>query len=169
MKKICLYVVLLLEIALIVFIGFSAYRAYVAVDDAYTSIEKAGTAEIHRDVSTTTSPSAPTSTIPPSENNGTPEEDGGVGDGSAPGINPSTPVPSGPLAHPVVSGGCVVGGCSSQLCVDPKKESTMSTCEYSEHYTCYQSARCERQANNTCGWTQTPELKQCLLMRSTIQ
>ena len=58
---------------------------------------------------------------------------------------------------------CVIGGCSSQLCVDASQGNTVSTCEYRESYACYKSATCERQVNGQCGWTQTPVLTQCLV------
>ena len=61
---------------------------------------------------------------------------------------------------PVVSGGCYIGGCSGQICSDSKD--VVSTCEYKEEYACYKTAKCERQTNNQCGWTQTTELTACL-------
>ena len=62
---------------------------------------------------------------------------------------------------PVVSmKSCYIGGCSSQICSDQKN--VVSTCEYKEEYACYQTAKCERQDNGQCGWTQTSELKACL-------
>lgn len=54
---------------------------------------------------------------------------------------------------------CKPTGCSGQICSD---EEMMSTCEYKEEYSCYKNARCERQANGRCGWTQTEELRICL-------
>ena len=55
---------------------------------------------------------------------------------------------------------CYVGGCSGQICSD--REGAISTCEWREEYAGYQTATCERQSDNTCGWTQTPELEACL-------
>jgi hypothetical protein len=55
---------------------------------------------------------------------------------------------------------CFVGGCSSQVCSD--QEGVITTCEYLPEYACYQTATCERQADNSCGWTTTPELDACL-------
>lgn len=60
----------------------------------------------------------------------------------------------------VSTGGCYVGGCSGQICSD--RDDVVSTCEWREEYACYQRARCERQADGQCGWTQTDELRQCL-------
>ncbi len=58
---------------------------------------------------------------------------------------------------------CAPAGCSSQLCVDADKAAeTVSTCEFRAEYACYRTARCEQQANGTCGWTQTTELTTCL-------
>ncbi len=57
------------------------------------------------------------------------------------------------------TGGCVIGGCSAQLCGDKE---AISTCEYTETYACYQSAQCARQSDGKCGWTMSSELKACL-------
>jgi hypothetical protein len=57
---------------------------------------------------------------------------------------------------------CVVGGCSSQLCVDAAGETPITTCEWREEYACYRSAVCERQSDGSCGWTMTDDLKACL-------
>ena len=67
-----------------------------------------------------------------------------------------------PPEMPRSSGGCVVGGCSSQLCVEGPGGDVVSTCEWREEYACYQNAVCERQTNGACGWTQTEELSLCL-------
>lgn len=60
----------------------------------------------------------------------------------------------------VATGGCFIGGCSSEICSD--QAGVASTCEYRSEYGCYKSARCERQTNGSCGWTQTATLAQCL-------
>lgn len=62
--------------------------------------------------------------------------------------------------QPEVAKDCFVGGCSSQLCSD--QEGAISTCEWRAEYACYREATCERQANDKCGWTETPELTACL-------
>ncbi|HYE23383.1 MAG TPA: hypothetical protein VEA92_02980 [Candidatus Paceibacterota bacterium] len=56
---------------------------------------------------------------------------------------------------------CYVGGCSMHLCSD--RPDIVSTCEYRESYACYRGATCERQPSGECGWTETNELKACLL------
>lgn len=66
-----------------------------------------------------------------------------------------------------VSGGCYVGGCSSQICSD--EPGVMSTCEFRQEYSCYQNARCERQGNGECGWTETSELVACLSVNTEIE
>lgn len=58
-----------------------------------------------------------------------------------------------------VSGGCIVTGCSGQVCAD---EEVVTDCAYRPEYACYQGAICERQQDGECGWTQTEELDQCL-------
>ena len=57
---------------------------------------------------------------------------------------------------------CIKTGCSGQVCSD---QDVVTTCEYRTEYECYKKAACERQANGECGWTQTPELKNCLSRR----
>ncbi|MGB3921927.1 MAG: hypothetical protein WBL19_01420 [Minisyncoccia bacterium] len=54
---------------------------------------------------------------------------------------------------------CRATGCSGQICAE---EDLITTCEFREEYACYQNARCERQPSGGCGWTETPELRQCL-------
>lgn len=58
---------------------------------------------------------------------------------------------------------CVPAGCSSTLCVDADTAGDiMSTCEWLPEYACYQTATCEQQADGACGWTETPELTNCV-------
>ena len=57
---------------------------------------------------------------------------------------------------------CKKTGCSGQVCSD---EEVVTTCEYRTEYECYKKAKCERQANGECGFTQTPELTSCLNKR----
>ena len=54
---------------------------------------------------------------------------------------------------------CFKTGCSSQVCSD---EEVITTCEWRSEYECYKTAKCERQANGKCGFTDTPELRRCL-------
>ena len=54
---------------------------------------------------------------------------------------------------------CFKTGCSGQVCAD---EEVITTCEYRQEYDCYKTAKCERQANGKCGFTDTPELRRCL-------
>lgn len=58
-------------------------------------------------------------------------------------------------------GRCYIGGCSSQICSD--NPDVISTCEFRAEYACYAGARCERQKSGECGWTETAELKACLM------
>jgi eight-cysteine-cluster-containing protein len=74
-----------------------------------------------------------------------PAEDG-AGGGGAGGTEPTA---------------CVPSGCSGTVCVEHGKE-VVTTCEYKPEYDCYKSATCERQADTTCGWTQTDELTTCI-------
>jgi hypothetical protein len=77
------------------------------------------------------------------------------------------PVPAEPIKVVKEKDGCIIGGCSGQLCSDASEGPTMSTCEWREAYGCYQEfGVCERQDGGKCGWTQTDILKQCLLEKS---
>ncbi len=77
-----------------------------------------------------------------------------------PGDDPGVPDEPKPQ---VVTGGCEVGGCSGQLCGEAgAMRDIVTTCEYRAEYACYQVARCERQMDGQCGWTETTELTQCL-------
>ena len=60
---------------------------------------------------------------------------------------------------PAPSAECRPTGCSGQVCSD---EDVITTCEYRPEYACYQNAKCERQPNDSCGWTETAELTSCL-------
>lgn len=60
-----------------------------------------------------------------------------------------------------VGAGCMIDGCSGQICTEEGKGVT-TTCEYKAEYACYKTAKCEKQANGQCGWTQTAELSSCL-------
>lgn len=74
----------------------------------------------------------------------------------------SSPAPSnGSATTPPAGGECVKGGCSGTLCTEPGND-MMTTCEYKAEYACYQTAKCERQADSKCGWTQSAELTACL-------
>ena len=55
---------------------------------------------------------------------------------------------------------CYVGGCSREICSD--RPGTVSPCIWKPQYRCYKTATCERQANGSCDFTPTSELKQCL-------
>lgn len=60
----------------------------------------------------------------------------------------------------VLDSGCVVSGCSGQVCAD---RPYVTTCEWLPEYACYQKARCGRFGpGGTCGWEPTPELLACL-------
>ena len=65
-----------------------------------------------------------------------------------------------PAPKPNATGGCLVTGCSGQVCAESE---VATTCEFRPEYACYkQYSRCERSASGRCGWAATPELSQCL-------
>lgn len=57
---------------------------------------------------------------------------------------------------------CKVGGCNGEICADETLGDISSICLYQEKYACYKDAKCERQPNGSCGWTQNSELMACL-------
>lgn len=60
------------------------------------------------------------------------------------------------------TGGCMVGGCSGQLCVE-EGDLGVTTCEWLAAYGCYQThGVCARQKNGKCGWNKTKKLQRCL-------
>lgn len=68
----------------------------------------------------------------------------------------STPSPS-------LSQDCKIAGCNREICTEADKASDIvSDCEWKEEYACYKNARCEVQADTTCGWTQDETLAKCL-------
>lgn len=64
-----------------------------------------------------------------------------------------------PPPQPRSADGCVIGGCSGELCAD---QSLVSPCIWRDAYACYRQASCERQSDGACGWTPTRELTACL-------
>jgi eight-cysteine-cluster-containing protein len=67
-----------------------------------------------------------------------------------------------PNVSPIVNKRCKIGGCSGEICQSIDSEPIASTCIYKPEYACYKTARCELQANEKCGWTQTNSLIYCL-------
>ncbi|MDP2598557.1 MAG: Gmad2 immunoglobulin-like domain-containing protein [Candidatus Liptonbacteria bacterium] len=60
---------------------------------------------------------------------------------------------------PVAVSQCKATGCSGEVCSD---QDVITNCVFLPQYSCYRTARCERQPSGECGWTQTPELSRCL-------
>ena len=56
-------------------------------------------------------------------------------------------------------GSCMISGCSAEVCSDQPE---FTPCIWHDAYACFSDARCERQSDGACGWTQTSELKACL-------
>jgi hypothetical protein len=81
-----------------------------------------------------------------------------------PSLENGSPAPTRATANPTskLRSGCVVAGCSSQLCVESSQSDITTTCEFKWEYQCYRSATCEVQTDGQCGWTMTPELQACL-------
>ena len=54
---------------------------------------------------------------------------------------------------------CVISGCSAEVCSDQPE---ITPCIWRDAYACFRAARCERQSDGACDWTQTSELEACL-------
>ena len=63
------------------------------------------------------------------------------------------------VPEPKPISGCVVSGCSSEICAE---EEVISICLFRPEYECYRTATCERQLDGECGWTMTDELIDCV-------
>lgn len=61
-----------------------------------------------------------------------------------------------------VGSGCKISGCNKEICQNEADESKASICMYKPVFSCYATARCEKQNNGICKWTQTNELQTCL-------
>lgn len=70
----------------------------------------------------------------------------------------NVPQPPNGSASPA-KGGCIITGCSSQVCAD---EEVITTCELRPEYQCYGYGVCERQTDGECGWSETDALRECL-------
>lgn len=59
--------------------------------------------------------------------------------------------------------GCVKAGCSGELCVkEGETDNTATICVYQSYYECLGLTTCQRLPDNTCGWVQTDEYKNCV-------
>ena len=59
---------------------------------------------------------------------------------------------------------CVTGGCSSIICHHSSDEPPISTCEWQEHYACYQDSEITTCGcfEGSCQWDDTEKLSQCI-------
>lgn len=73
--------------------------------------------------------------------------------------NLCTPLPT---PTPYTQTGCVRSGCSGEICGSVAAGGLNSACVYKPVYACYKNARCEKQSNGVCAFTQTTELQSCL-------
>ena len=63
---------------------------------------------------------------------------------------------------------CKPSGCSGEVCAE-EDQPIFTTCMYRPGYACYKTARCERQKDLKCGWTETPELLNCLARDNSLK
>ncbi len=80
------------------------------------------------------------------------------------GKEKNSPSPSFDLAEAKTEGACMVGGCSGQLCIRADQaDGAVTTCEWTAAYGCYsQFGMCAQNADGSCGWRDTPDLRNCL-------
>jgi hypothetical protein len=81
------------------------------------------------------------------------------GGGQSKSEEPAPPATSEP--SPDQAAACEAQGCGNTVCGEVGA-GIVTTCEYKAEYACYKTATCERQADGSCGWTQSPELTACL-------
>jgi hypothetical protein len=74
----------------------------------------------------------------------------------------------GNRAEPVSTKPCVPGGCNGEICVE-EGDSAATACWMRDEFACYGTARCERQRDGTCGYTETPELEVCIAMKRAME
>ena len=56
---------------------------------------------------------------------------------------------------------CHISGCSREVCSE-NIEAKISDCRVRPEGECYKKAKCRRQTDGKCGWTQTDKLTACL-------
>jgi hypothetical protein len=86
--------------------------------------------------------------------------------GQAPPPSPSpAPAPGAtepsPAPDPGAAAACEPTGCSNTICAEAGK-GVMSTCEFKAEYACYSKAKCEKQADGSCGWTRSADFDACI-------
>lgn len=81
-----------------------------------------------------------------------------------PGADPSaTATATGdPAVQQRATGGCVIGGCSGELCNPPEMPEMATICQHKPEWDCYREAQCGRNEQNQCEWVLSPELEKCL-------
>jgi hypothetical protein len=58
---------------------------------------------------------------------------------------------------------CVIGGCGGSICTDRATPPPLMRCKLTREQHCFKTlGNCRVQANGHCGWTNTPEIAQCL-------
>jgi eight-cysteine-cluster-containing protein len=63
----------------------------------------------------------------------------------------------------VVGGGCVVAGCSGELCIEKGRDDVVTPCVWLPQYECLEETRCGPFGpGGACGWERTPEFEACL-------
>jgi hypothetical protein len=68
-----------------------------------------------------------------------------------------------PQSQQYVQNGCMVAGCSGEMCSDATDAGNLvSNCIYMPQFACYKTARCEKQADGKCGWSMTADLSACI-------
>ena len=56
---------------------------------------------------------------------------------------------------------CVTGGCSGTICQSKDAEPIITTCEWTQEYTCYKETTCSC-IEGKCQWLETPEFNSCI-------
>jgi len=68
-----------------------------------------------------------------------------------------TPSPNS-TENAFVGQSCMISGCSREICQSKTNNPLVSNCIYVKSNSCYATARCEKQPDGNCAWTQTSQL-----------
>lgn len=103
-------------------------------------------------------PAAPPASPPAVVEPGSGQGGGPAGAGAGQAVQ-AAPAPSRQAPSAAPAGACRRTGCAGELCA---AEERASPCIMKPEFACYVAARCERQADGACGWTQDASLQRCL-------
>jgi len=136
---------IIIAVVVVVVAGIALAVMNRGASPASNSNEPANTNEAVTNENVNTNVNEPPAVVPPKNTNQNPGANANVNTNSNMAVQPD----------------CVVMGCNNEICSSPDDQK-FTACVYLPEYSCYSTAKCEKQVNGSCGWTQTAELTQCL-------